>query len=146
MKSANKLLLSQFLPYRISALANRISNGLANQYSEKFGISVPEWRVIAILGEKKSCSSAHIVELTVMDKVAVSRAVKKLIDKKIIKRSINYQDSRRQDLLLTLQGNKLYEQIVPLALSYETSLFDKLSKAEKSSLWQILAKLDYEDD
>jgi DNA-binding MarR family transcriptional regulator len=142
MTSANKLLLSHFLPYRISALSNRISNELANQYSQKFNVSVPEWRVIAILGERQKCTAAKIVTLTVMDKVAVSRAVKKLLDKNVVSRVSNEQDLRSQDLQLTEHGTHLYEQIIPLAKSYEEALLNKLSIQEQNKLWQLLKKLE----
>ena len=68
--------LHEFTPYRLSVLTNRISNLIARAYTDRFGISIPQWRVIAVLGEESGITATEVVQRTAMDKVAVSRAVR----------------------------------------------------------------------
>lgn len=137
-----KLLLQHFLPYRLSALSNRISQSLADKYSQRFNITVQEWRIIAVLGEETNLSAGEITSKTAMDKVAVSRAVKKLIQKNYLLKSQDDKDNRRHDLYLSEQGQSLYQEIVPLALAYEQKVLQGLSTDEQQTLLQLLDKLD----
>ena len=73
--------LARFLPYRLSVVTEQISRLVASTYAERFGLSVPEWRVIAHLGYSTSLSALAIAERTAMDKVKVSRALARLTDR-----------------------------------------------------------------
>jgi len=137
-----KLLLQSFLPYRLSALSNRISQSLADKYSQRFGITVQEWRILAVLGEETNLSAGEITSKTAMDKVAVSRAVKKLLQKNYLLKNQDDKDNRRHELCLSQQGKALYREIVPLALAYEQKVLQGLSKIEQQTLLQLLDKLD----
>ena len=136
------LVLNNFWPYRIVTLANRISRAIAEHYEQKFALSVPEWRVMAVLGEGVELSAGEVAEKTAMDKVAVSRAVKQLLKSKRIVRRLSPDDRRRSILLLSVAGSDIYQQIVPLALSYEQAILSELSKQEISALDTIIHKLD----
>ena len=83
------LFLGDFLPYRLSVLSNKISRAIADGYEERFQLSLPEWRVMAILGGEPELSAGEVAERTAMDKVAVSRAVKKLLDNGRIERTFS---------------------------------------------------------
>src|SRR3954469_13741602 len=72
--------LEHFLPYRLSVLSNRISSAIAREYSQRFGLGVTEWRVMAVLGRYPGLSANQVATRTAMDKVAVSRAVARLLD------------------------------------------------------------------
>jgi len=122
--------LDRFLPYRLSVLSNRISSEIAALYEARFGVSVTEWRVMAVLGRYPNLSAMEVAEHTAMDKVAVSRAVNSLIDRGLLLRDIHSDDRRRSVLALSAAGFVIYDQIVPLALSYERQLLDSLSAAE----------------
>jgi DNA-binding MarR family transcriptional regulator len=136
------LLLRKFLPYRLSVLSNRISQAIADRYEEKFSLSLPEWRTIAVLGEDSDLSAAEVSQRTAMDKVAVSRAVKNLLAKGRLERHFSNDDRRRSVLSLSTKGREVYQKVLPLALSYEATLLSGLSAKEQEFLDNILNKLD----
>jgi len=133
--------LDHFLPYRLSVLTNRISQGLAELYAERFGISITQWRVIAVLGRAPGLSANEVAERTAMDKVAVSRAVARLLDEALLQRTLHVDDRRRSILQLSAKGRRIYAEIVPLALDYERGLLDALDADERAALEQALRKL-----
>ncbi|MCC5866779.1 MAG: MarR family transcriptional regulator [Wenzhouxiangella sp.] len=133
--------LEHFLPYRLSRLSNQISRGIARTYEEKFGLSVTEWRVIAILGRYPGISATEVTEKSAMDKVAISRAVRRLIDAGRIRRQANDNDRRAKHLFLSDQGQAVYDAIVPAALAYEQRLLNALSDKEKNQLDRLLTRL-----
>ncbi len=137
------LYLHQFLPYRLFVLANRISSSLAKHYEEQFQISRPEWRVIAVLGEEPDLSAAQVAERTAMDKVAVSRAVTKLLDAELLQRHFSQQDKRRSVLRLSAAGREMYCRIVPIALEHEEKILKQLNQEEVDLLRKMLEKLDH---
>ena len=136
--------LKDFLPYRLSIVTNRISASFARLYSEKFDLSIPEGRVMAVLGQQPGLSADDVCSETEMDKVPVSRAVTKLLNKGLLKRNFSGQDRRRSILCLSEAGYGMYAQIVPLALSYEAELKALLTPREQSQLEKLLDKLSLE--
>jgi len=137
----NKLKLKEFLPYRLSVLSNQISRSISNNYEQQFSLSPAQWRIIAVLGEESDLSAAQVAERTAMDKVAISRAVKKLLAANRLERHFSESDKRRSVLALSEQGQEIYKQVVPLALTYETKIMRQLSKKELESLDYLLNKL-----
>ena len=133
--------LKEFLPYRLSIVTNRISASFARLYSEKFNLSIPEWRVMAVLGQQPGLSGDEVCSETEMDKVPVSRAVTKLLDKGLLNREFSGRDRRRSILSLSEAGYGMYTQIVPLALAYEVELKAVLTAEELSQLDVLLEKL-----
>lgn len=138
---AAELHLERFLPYRLSVLTNRVSDAIARHYSERFNLSVPEWRVMAVLGGAPNLSAREVASRTAMDKVQVSRAVASLIAARRVQREFDAQDRRITRLSLTAKGRAIYEEIVPLALHLEAVLLSALSAEEKSQLDRLLEKL-----
>ncbi len=134
--------LEQFLPYRLSVLTNRISRGLAALYSERFDISVTEWRVIAVLGRYPGLSANNVAERTAMDKVAVSRAVARLLERDLLLREMHDSDRRRSVLELSEAGYAVYDVVVPLALDYQRSVLAPLDETERAQFAQLMAKLE----
>lgn len=137
------LSLQNFLPYRLSALTNRISQSLAVKYSKRFGINVHEWRILAVLGEEGAMSAVTITNRIAMDKVAVSRAVKRLIEKSLVIKSLDNSDQRSHELALSESGSKMYQQLIPIALEHEKMVTSNLTESDKQVLLQLLAKLDH---
>ncbi|KUJ84565.1 MarR family transcriptional regulator [Microbulbifer flavimaris] len=135
------LRLEKFLPYRLSVLSNRVSNAIAQAYGQRFELTIPAWRVMAILGRFPDLSAAELVEQTAMDKVAISRAVSVLFKNDYITRSEDPADRRRQVLNLSPLGREVYERIVPLAQQYENDLMASLSSDERQQLDSIIEKL-----
>lgn len=138
---SGRLRLAEFLPYRLSVAASVVSEGLAQAYGERFGIGVPEWRVLATLGEFKTMTAKAIGLHAHMSKVKVSRAVTALEEKGFIERTANTQDMREAFLKLTRKGQATYAAIVPLALDYEAALRDRLTEEEAALLGRVMDKL-----
>ena len=136
------LKLNNFLPYRLSVLSNKISQGIANLYESRFQISTQEWRIMAILGEQPELSAGEVANRTAMDKVAVSRAVKKLLTSGKLVRHFSDDDKRRSVLSLSKTGTSIYLQIIPMAKEYEQKLLTGLTTDEKILLDSLLNKLE----
>ena len=139
---ADGLILERFLPYRLSTLTLRISNAIARSYERRFNLSVPEWRVMAVLGRFGPLSANGVGEKTQMDKVRVSRAVARLLTANRITRRTDTEDRRRAILDLTPKGRADYEQIVPMVLAVESELLSELDGAERVTLERIMRKLE----
>ncbi len=142
MPDSATLELQQFLPYRLSVLANRSSDALAREYSQRFGLGVTEWRVMAVLGRYPQLSANEVAQRTAMDKVAVSRAVARLLEAGRLTREFADDDRRRSMLRLSVAGQAVYEQIVPLALQFEQLILAGMSPAERQLLFRLLDRLD----
>ena len=141
MTDEPRLQLDRFLPYRLSVLSKLVSSAIAGSYSARFGINIPEWRVMAVLAMQPDLSAAQVAERTAMDKVAVSRAVSSLLEKGRIERSVSPGDRRRSMLKLSSEGARIYAEVVPLALRHERSLLDVLDVADREALERILDTL-----
>jgi DNA-binding MarR family transcriptional regulator len=136
-----KLHLEKFLPYRLSVLSNTVSSAIAAAYFAHFGLSIPEWRVMAILAANPGLSAAEVTARTAMDKVAVSRAVATLIAAGRLRRTTVPADRRRTHLALTPAGVGVYSRVVPVALEYERRLVAPLSRRDRATLDRILREL-----
>ncbi len=133
--------LEAFLPYRLSVLSNTVSQAIARIYEARFDLSVTEWRAMAVLGRYSGISAREVALRTAMDKVAVSRAVARLLDKGLIERDTAEHDRRQSVLQLSEAGWTIYDQVAPLALEHERRLLDHLDAEEKQWLARILDKL-----
>lgn len=134
--------LEHFLPYRLSVLSNRISRAIAAGYRERFGLSVTEWRVMAVLGRAAGLSASEVAQRTAMDKVAVSRAVATLLERDLLERRMADDDRRRSVLALSSRGRSVYGEVAPMALAFEARLLDGVSQAERDGLFALLDRLD----
>jgi DNA-binding MarR family transcriptional regulator len=137
----DKLTLAEFLPYQLSITSNAVSDLIARSYHGRFGLKIPEWRLMAVLGERASATQRELGEATAMDKVTVNRASKALVERGLLGRAPNETDGRSHHLALTAVGRELYEQIVPLALSVEAELETVLSAEEARILSGMLQRL-----
>jgi len=133
--------LERFLPYRLSVLSNTVSQAIAAIYQRRFALSVTEWRVMAVLGRYEDLSARAVAERTAMDKVAVSRALARLIAAGRVRRMVAPHDKRQSVLQLTAKGWKVYDQVAPLALEHERRLLAHLDHDEREWLGRILDKL-----
>ncbi|HBK54879.1 MAG TPA: MarR family transcriptional regulator [Xanthomonadales bacterium] len=130
--------LDSFLPYRLSVLSNRISQTIAKAYGERFGLSITQWRVMAVLGRYPDLSANAVAERTAMDKVAVSRAVNALLAEGRLERDTHGEDRRRSVLRLSEAGYAIYDEVAPLALSYERALLSRLDPEQRQVLSDLL--------
>jgi DNA-binding MarR family transcriptional regulator len=133
--------LEEFLPYRLSVAANRVSRMFANRYSQAYGLTISEWRVLTVVGRSGTISPSVVANLTAMDKVKVSRAAASLVARGLVKQAQDPDDGRGRLLSLTKKGVTAYSGVVPLAKDLEKTLSDGLNKQEWSTLNKALIKL-----
>jgi DNA-binding MarR family transcriptional regulator len=138
--------LSDFLPYRLSITSNAVSGRIAQEYRSRFGLSIPEWRVMAVLGDAGARTQRDLTRLTLMDKVAVNRACKVLEERGLALRQPNAADGRSHLLELTDAGRAMHGQIMPLALEMERRLFASFSEEEVETFRSLLGRVREEAD
>ncbi len=134
MPGRTSLELDRFLPYRLAVLSNTVSSAIAGACQQRFGLTIPEWRVIAVLAMTPHLSAAEVAQRTAMGKVAVSRAVTLLRNRRRIARRTARSDRRRSLLRLSAAGRRVYAQVAPFALAYERALIQPLSVRERATL------------
>ncbi|MCZ8369852.1 MAG: MarR family winged helix-turn-helix transcriptional regulator [Porphyrobacter sp.] len=137
--------LAGFLPYQLSVASNAVSALIAERYRKRFGLKIPEWRVMAVLGDGGAgggpMTQRALTAATVMDKVAVNRAVKVLEDRGLIGRVPNPVDGRSHLLVLTDEGRAIHAEVMPLARATEADLLAELAPEEQTMLRRLLASL-----
>lgn len=140
--------LAGFLPYQLSIASNAVSDLIAERYRNRFALTVPEWRVMAVLGDGAAARSARggmtqraLTEATLMDKVAVNRAVKVLEQRGLVARLPNPADGRSQLLELTGEGRAIHAEVMPLALATERELLGELDPEEEAALRRLLMRI-----
>jgi len=133
--------LEDFLPYRLSVAANRVSRLLARRYSDAYGLSIAEWRVLAMVGRFGTLSPSAVGEWTAMDKVKVSRAAASLVARGLLRQAQDPHDGRGRLLRLTRKGVAVHQGVVPLACELEEQLAEGMSRTEWSALLKALDKL-----
>ena len=133
--------LAEFLPYLLAVTAEAVSDVIAEDYRARFDLKLPEWRVLAVLGDAGALTQRELVGATQMDKVAVNRACKVLADRGLVRRSPNDRDGRSHHLELTAEGRATHQQLMPQALAIERRVFADLSESERRQLVQLLARV-----
>ena len=138
---SDELTLEEFMPYRLARLSSTVSTTIARAYDKEFGLSIPEWRVIAVLGRFPGLSAVEVAEQTFLDKVAVSRAVTKLIKNGRIDRQFADADRRRSILNLSEKGREVHDRVAKLALKFEEDLLDGVDEADIEQFNAVMDKL-----
>lgn len=141
MSGADKFRLASFLPYRIVALGQAMGQGLARQYADEFGLAIPEWRTLALIGQYEAITAARVVAETPMDKATVSRAVASLAKRELVERIPHEADRRASVLRLSAEGQRVFDAVSARALTYEKALLDGFAPAEQAALDKLLTKL-----
>jgi DNA-binding MarR family transcriptional regulator len=136
------LALEGFLPYRLNHLADAVSREFQKIYKQRHGLTRPEWRTLATLGQFGTMTATAIGEHSSMHKTKVSRAVAELERRKWLQRTSDPNDRRVERLVLTKAGDKIYRELVPFAKTFEAAVFDKMSEAEKAAVVTGLAALE----
>ncbi len=133
--------LNSYFPFLVRIYYRAVSSSVEQVYSPRFGLSVSEWRTMAILGPYRALSASEIVEESSMDKVNVSRAIARLREKEFLKRDIDGDDRRRSVVRLTQRGRESYEALIPMVLEIEENLLDGLSSEERETLISLMEKV-----
>lgn len=140
--AAPGLRLDAYLPYRLSIASNVVSDLIARAYQARFGLTIPQWRLIAVLGEDGPLTQQALCARTVMDKVTVSRTAAALTERGLISRTPNETDGRSHRLGLTPHGQALYAEVSPSALAYEAKLLETFSAFEQQTAHNLLRRLE----
>jgi DNA-binding MarR family transcriptional regulator len=135
------LRLDAFLPFRLSVTSNLVSETIASTYQALFGLSVPEWRLIAVIAEEDGTTQQLIARRTRMDKVSVSRASIALTERGLIERRPHVSDRRSQSVHLTKSGRELYAAVAPKALELERRIFARFAPADIASFSKMLLQV-----
>ncbi|MHB1539866.1 MAG: MarR family winged helix-turn-helix transcriptional regulator [Steroidobacteraceae bacterium] len=114
--------LAAFVPFRLNRLADGVSQHLAVIYRKRFGLDIPQWRVMATVGSKHGCTAQYIAASTRMHKSRVSRAIGELEARALIERASSGEDRRQRQVHLSRSGRRMYSELVPLALEREAAL------------------------
>ena len=137
-----RLVLDEFVPYRLSCTSNQVSERIAQVYRSLFNLTIPEWRLIAVIAESPGTTQQLVAQRTRMDKVTVSRACTALVSRQLVRREADSNDRRALKLTLTPSGDTLYAAVAPKALEIEAQIIACLSGQEISQLKALLTKLD----
>lgn len=129
--SSKKFELNSYFPCQLATLTQSIMRSVASLFEDRYGISLPEWKVLAIIRGNPNLSAVSVACLAQMDTVAVSRAVTKLLDRGLVFREIDSEDRRCSVLDVTEDGREIHDQIAPLASELEANLLEELSEEEQ---------------
>ena len=138
-----KLELFKFVPFRLNRLGAEVSAALSSEYRERYGLDIPEWRVIATLGfRNEACSAQYVAQCTRTHKSTISRAVTALLERQLLERVENEDDRREFRLRLTRKGTALYEELIPRLLRREQEIMCCLSVQERKDFARLLGKIE----
>ena len=135
--------LEKFIPYQLSIVSNTVSQAIADEYQQRFDLGTTEWRVMAVLAryDGDGLSARQVARLTATDKVAISRALARLVAKGRVLRRVHHGDKRRSVLRLSAAGWRIHDAVAPLARRHERDFLERLDDEERRSLTRILDKL-----
>lgn len=136
------LVLERFLPYRLNRAAEVVSQRFAAIYRSRYGLTRPEWRTLATVGQMEPTTATAIGCHSAMHKTKVSRAVFALEGRGWLKREADAADRRVERLTLTREGRRRYEELVALALAFERDLDNLVGPEGRDSLERGLAALE----
>jgi DNA-binding MarR family transcriptional regulator len=135
------LKLEHFLPYQLNVVSSLVSQALSRVYARRYGIGVPEWRVVVTLGQYGVMTAKAIGAHTHMHKTKVSRAVALMEKRRLIARRANRDDMRETFLSLTAAGRTMYEEVAPHALEFARRLTEILSPGDREAFDRALRQL-----
>ena len=139
----NTLDLFRFAPFRLNRLAAEVSGALSSEYQQRYGLDIPEWRVLATLGfGNQACSAQYIAHCTRTHKSTISRAVTALMKRQLVERVANEDDRREFKLAMTRKGKALYRELIPRLLRREREILSCLSAQERKDFARMLGKIE----
>jgi DNA-binding MarR family transcriptional regulator len=138
-----RLDLLRFMPFRLNRLAAEVSSALSAEYQVRYGLDIPEWRVLATLGfRREACSAQYISDCTRTHKSTISRAVTELMQRRLVERVENADDRREYRLRMTRKGKALYEELIPRLLHREQDILSCLSARERNDFARLVGKIE----
>lgn len=140
-KTPSRLSLQEFTPYKLAVAANRLSQAIGSLFEKRYGIQIPEWRILMALHSCGPLAPNEVVEHTSMDKVRVSRAQRRLVELGLVAARDDPRDGRRLMLFLTRKGSGMCAAIIPAARETEAWFLSVLSARERQALDKALSRL-----
>ena len=137
-----KLVLGDFIPFRLNRLAEAVSQKLSEIYRRRFQLEIPEWRVLVTVGQHEDCTAQTIAESTRMHKTRARRAVASLAARDLIEKDANALDGRELQLRLSKSGRRMYAALVPQALAREREILACLGDADRKQFERLLQRLE----
>jgi DNA-binding MarR family transcriptional regulator len=138
----SNLRVDQFVTARVGRVSKALSRSTARLYLAEFDVTVPEWRVLANVALRGSCSARELIEDVAMDKSLVSRSIQQLVGKGLLTARPNEVDRRTSLLRLTAKGVRTYQELLPKAQRRQATLLEDLGEQERRVLWAALEKLE----
>ncbi|MFT3997657.1 MAG: MarR family winged helix-turn-helix transcriptional regulator [Asticcacaulis sp.] len=138
----SKLSLDNYLPYRLSVASNAVSALISTAYDSLYGLKIPEWRLIWVLNEDGPSTQQALVKRTGMDKVTISRAAQALAKRRLITRAPHEHDGRSHHLILTPEGQRLFNDVAPSAVEFEKEVLANLSAEEVNLMKDLLRRVE----
>lgn len=135
--------LLKFVPFRLNRLAAEVSAALSGEYQARYGLDIPEWRVLATLGYRnQACSAQFIASCTRTHKSTISRAVTALLQRQLVERVENKDDRREFNLRMTRKGAALYRKLIPRLQRREREILSCLTASERKAFAAMLGKIE----
>jgi DNA-binding MarR family transcriptional regulator len=142
-RQASRLDLFRFVPFRLNRLAAEVSSALSSEYRERYGLDIPEWRVLATLGFRNdACSAQYIAHCTRTHKSTISRAVSALMRRRLVERVENEDDRREFQLRMTRKGQALYQKLIPRLKRREQEILSCLTAQQRRDFARALGKIE----
>ena len=134
--------IRDLLSYRLHRVANLLSRGAELRYRREYGVSLWEWRTVALLGAaSQPLSLGHLAQAAGIDKSQMSRVVSGLAGRRLVARSSNSADGRGVQLALSKAGRRLYDGLIGAAAERDQAFKNCLSSNEKKVFERALSKL-----
>jgi DNA-binding MarR family transcriptional regulator len=131
------------VPFRLNRLAAEVSSALSAEYQARYGLDIPEWRVLATLGfRNEACSAQYIAHCTRTHKSTISRAVTALTTRRLVEQVENKDDRREFALRMTQKGKALYAKLIPRLLRKEQKIMSCLTASERNDFARMLGKIE----
>lgn len=131
--------LEEFFPYQARRFYSQVKDAVSQCYVREYGMTPPEWRTMANLGPDHQLTAAQIANQSLMDKVAVSRAVAKLSKRGFLETREHAADGRSKLLQLSPRGRQAYHSLIPKVLDAEKALLKGLSRRQIEELKSLMA-------
>lgn len=136
------LSLDAYLPFRLSVASNAVSILISSAYESLYALSIPEWRLIWVLNEDGPSTQRQMVLRTGMDKVTVSRAAQGLAKRRLVTRAPHEHDGRSHHLILTPEGQRLFNDVAPSAAEFERQILADITAEEVDLMKALLRKIE----
>jgi DNA-binding MarR family transcriptional regulator len=140
--AAPSFALEEFLPHRLSVVSARAHRLFSRAYADQAGLSIAEWQVLSVLARAGDLSATDVARQAAMDKVKVSRAVRTLMERRLLRRAEDRRDRRVRRLAITATGRRTQAGTMPLAHALESEMLGPLSAEDRRTLRAVLSRLD----